>query len=117
MSGTGTSGNVVAGNLIGTDATGNVSLGNEFGGMQLDIGATGNTIGGTASGAGNVISGNSQEGILLEDADNLVAGNEIGTNSARQRGPGKQRRRYLRLQRREHDRRYDRLRPHQRHLR
>src|SRR5262249_39768781 len=48
-------------------------------------GATGNTIGGTAAGAGNVISGNTGAGITLTDSGttaNVVAGNFIGTNAA-----------------------------------
>ena len=50
-------GNVVAGNLIGTMSDGVTVLGNAVDGVVIDN-APGNTIGGTASGAGNVISGN-----------------------------------------------------------
>ena len=47
---------------------------------------SGNTVGGTASGAGNVISGNSNNGVEFNDADddatdNVVVGNFIGTDS------------------------------------
>ena len=52
------SANVVEGNYIGTDAKGAQALGNAFAGVNLDRGATNNTIGGTAPGAGNLISGN-----------------------------------------------------------
>ena len=50
--------NVVAGNKIGTDVTGTVALGNSSSGVEVDAGCSGNTIGGTTAGAGNVISAN-----------------------------------------------------------
>ena len=53
-------GTVIEGNYIGTDATGTASLGNTMGVLVSPVGATtiGNvTIGGTATGAGNLISG------------------------------------------------------------
>ena len=52
---TGTTGNVVQGNFIGTNAAGTTGLGNANVGVDIASGASGNTIGGTASGAGNVI--------------------------------------------------------------
>src|SRR5439155_1518506 len=45
-------------------------------------GASGNTIGGTATGAGNVISGNIGDGVKLAADSNVVIGNYIGTNAA-----------------------------------
>ena len=51
--------NLVEGNRIGTDITGTVAITNGQMGLCILNGATGNTIGGTAAGAGNVISGNS----------------------------------------------------------
>jgi streptogramin lyase len=73
-------GNVVAGNLIGTDKTGTVALGNG-GGVQILNGATNNTIGGTTAGAGNVISGSAGEGVdVTGSSNNLIAGNYIGTD-------------------------------------
>jgi len=68
----------IEGNLIGTDATGTISMANA--GNGVTIFATGNTIGGTAAGAGNVISGNTQFGITIEGSDNLVQNNLIGTD-------------------------------------
>ncbi len=69
---------LIAGNLIGTDAAGTVALANI--GDGIDGSASGDTIVGTASGAGNVISGNTGDGVLLGGGDNLVAGNFIGTS-------------------------------------
>ncbi len=86
IDGVGTSNNTVAGNTIGLNAAGK-ALGNAKYGVWIENGATNNKIGGTASGAGNVISGNtnvvSNEGIgVLVQADgNHVLGNLIGTNA------------------------------------
>jgi parallel beta-helix repeat protein len=79
----GTTGNVVSGNYIGTDASGAKAAGN-IAGVFLDLGASNNTIGGTATGAGNVISGNAAGMFILgpETTGNVVQGNRIGTNAA-----------------------------------
>ena len=77
--GAGTSGNVVAGNWIGLGQNG-TGLGNQGDGVYVVGRASGDTIGGTAAGAGNVIDGN-YYGIQL-DASSLVEGNLIGTNAA-----------------------------------
>jgi hypothetical protein len=80
----GTTGNIVAGNSIGTNAAGTAAVPNAFG-IFIGLGASGNTVGGTASGAGNVISGNSDNGVAIEDSGtsgNSVEGNFIGTNAA-----------------------------------
>ena len=71
---------MIEGNFIGTDVTGTLPLGNgEYG---VDISAHGNTIGGSAVGAGNVIASNADGGINTESADGLVIqGNFIGTDS------------------------------------
>ena len=69
-------GDAVEGNYIGTDITGTVALGNLHG-VTINEGGNGNVIGGTALGAGNLISGNIQSGVLLEDpgtSGNLVDG-------------------------------------------
>ncbi len=58
------------------------ALGNAYDGVHIDGGASYNTIGGTALGAGNVISGNKGDGINLSDASHNVAqGNLIGINA------------------------------------
>src|SRR5439155_1210568 len=56
------SGNLLQGNLIGTDQTGTLALPNTGAGIELD-GASNNTIGGTVAGAGNLISANGGDGI------------------------------------------------------
>ncbi len=81
--GSGTSGNVVLGNLIGTDINGTVNLGNSNDGVVIYNSATLNTVGGTSSGAANVISGNTNDGVYLYGSGttgNVVLGNLIGTD-------------------------------------
>jgi len=81
ISGTGTSANLVAANFIGTDASGQIALANGIG--VLASGGTATTIGGTTSGAGNVISGNITAGIELSGgavSGTHIVGNRIGTN-------------------------------------
>ena len=81
ITGSGTTGNVVAGNLIGTDVTGTVALGNGSSGVLIDTGASANLIGGTTASARNIISANADSGVQIYDAnDNLVEGNYIGTD-------------------------------------
>jgi hypothetical protein len=77
----GTSGTVVAGNYVGTDAIGNAALGNAGGGVDV-LNSLHNSIGGVASGSGNLISGNTGSGILISAAEVTVEGNRIGTNAA-----------------------------------
>ena len=78
-----TAGNVIQGNYIGTDATGTVALAN--GGSGISTSASGNLVGGTTAGAGNLISGNGGAGLLINFAGpnapgNIVQGNLIGTD-------------------------------------
>jgi hypothetical protein len=80
----GTTGNLVQGNFIGTDAAGGAAIGNGNG--VVTVGQSGNfashTIGGTAPGARNIISGNVGRGIIIGGtlSGNLVQGNFIGTD-------------------------------------
>jgi hypothetical protein len=83
------SANLIEANKIGTDITGTVALGNVYSGIQIDGGASSNTIGGPAAGAGNVISANGQTavnrqyGVYITGAGtsgNLLQGNKIGTD-------------------------------------
>ncbi len=79
----GTSGNLVAGNFLGTTAAGTAALGNGFNGVEIDSDASSNTIGGTAATARNVISGNPGNGVLVENStDDVIQGNLIGTGVA-----------------------------------
>jgi parallel beta-helix repeat protein len=74
-------GNQVLGNLIGTDLTGELPVNNAFG-ISISA-ASGNTVGGTAPAAANVISGNTSIGIQISNSlasENIVLGNLIGTN-------------------------------------
>ncbi len=73
--------NTIAGNFIGTNAPGTASLGNALEG--IDIRSVNNSIGGTAEGEANVISGNSGNGIRISGigaANNTFYGNVIGTD-------------------------------------
>lgn len=77
----GTMGNQLQGNYIGTDATGTIALGNVHDGIYLAQAAA-NTIGGSAAGAGNLISANGVDGIYLTNASwNVIEGNYIGTKA------------------------------------
>ena len=75
-------GNLVAGNYIGTDYTGTMALGNALSGVEIADSASNNTIGGTAAGDRNVISGSPEGGVFIHGSatGNLVAGNYIGTD-------------------------------------
>ena len=77
-------GNRVIGNYIGTDVTGTRDLGNALSGIYVEL-AGSTTIGGTAAGSRNVISGNDHTvngGILANISPNLVVqGNYIGTSA------------------------------------
>ena len=81
----GTDNNVVIGNYIGTDVTGTIDLGNFQSGVIIQGGAASNTVGGSAPGDGNLISGNDSGlgvGILGVGSDNnTVSGNFIGTDA------------------------------------
>jgi Thrombospondin type 3 repeat len=80
ITGAAASGSQVQGNLIGTDVNGTTALAN-LGIGVLMIRSPGNTIGGTATGARNVISGNGIHGVEIDFAEatgNFVQGNHIG---------------------------------------
>src|SRR4029077_19921779 len=89
--------NLVAMNFIGTDATGAVDLGNGQNGVLVTKGASGNLIGGDATGGndptvpvfarppqGNLISGNNANGVLINQGatGNQLSGNYIGTTAS-----------------------------------
>jgi CSLREA domain-containing protein len=77
----GAGGNKVMGNYIGTDATGTKDLGNASHGVSIDD-VPNNTIGGTTTGARNVISGNDGQGVaILGNDGNKITGNYVGTDA------------------------------------
>ena len=105
----GSSGNTLVDNYVGTDPTGTVAIANGGSGIVITGGATNNLIGGTAdtdtaTGAvnnptgtegsvtpvivtpplGNLVSGNSGDGILINDSseNNVLSGNFVGTTAS-----------------------------------
>jgi len=75
------SNNMLSGNLIGTDASGSTALPNQVG-ISID-GSANNIVGGTLSGEGNLVSGNTGEGIYIANTTatgNVIQGNRVGTN-------------------------------------
>jgi hypothetical protein len=76
--------NIVQGNFIGTDITGQAPLGNEVDGVIIDAGASGNLIGGTGIGAGNVIAFNRADGVLVDTGFfNAILNNSIFNNGGK----------------------------------
>jgi hypothetical protein len=83
MSWSGTDGNMVSGNYIGTDAGGTQELGNANEGVFIDFGAQNNTIGGQTAAARNVIAANGGSGVFIRQSgtdENTVSHNYIGTD-------------------------------------
>jgi titin len=77
--GQGVTGNVVQGNLLGTDGTGSVAFPNGFGGAVVTAGASGNFF------YSNVMSANGVYGLVLSDpgtTGNVAALNLIGVNKS-----------------------------------
>ena len=77
-------GAVVVGNFIGTDATGTQARGNAQDGVYIT--SSGNTVGGAAAGAGNVIAFNGTGGIgagvdVFTGTGNAIRGNFIFSNA------------------------------------
>ena len=70
----------IEGNRVGTDASGRAAIPNAGGGVTL---GSGTTLGGTADGAGNTVSGNGGSGVRVEanDCDCAVLGNRIGVTA------------------------------------
>ena len=80
-------GNTVAGNYIGVNAAGTAAIANGETGVMIDTGASGNTIGGATASSRNVISGNTQYGVIVSaqagaTTNNIIQGNYLGTNAA-----------------------------------
>ncbi|MFN5274332.1 MAG: beta strand repeat-containing protein [Planctomycetota bacterium] len=84
IQGNGSSGNRVAGNLIGTSINGLAALGNSYSGVEIRDASKNNIIGGSSPVERNTISGNTSDGIRLIDAQtsgNIISGNFIGTTA------------------------------------
>jgi hypothetical protein len=84
-------GNVIAGNFIGTDASGTRAVPNgtptsNGSGVMIDEGASGNFVGTNGDGRGDAVEGNLLSGNLIGVSisgpahDNVIAGNKIGTD-------------------------------------
>jgi titin len=82
IEGSTTSGNVVAGNFIGTTADGATALGNGQQGVLVAFQAANNTVGGTAAGAGNVIAFNGNDGVLIGGTAGATGNELAGTGNA-----------------------------------
>ena len=84
---TGAVGNTIQGNRIGTNRSGTAAVGNGHDGVAL-FGPHQTTVGGSATGARNLISGNGASGVLLSGdstvdrvaANTTISGNFIGTD-------------------------------------
>jgi hypothetical protein len=83
IQGSGSTGDFVQGNMIGTDMAGTHALGNALQGVELSQGPTSNTVGGTVTGTANIIAFNGSNGIVVGNSatDNSTIGNDLLTNS------------------------------------
>ncbi len=83
IGGVGTNYNQVLGNFIGVNAAGTGKIGQGTHGILITQGASHNAIGNGTPGGRNLIGGNAQVGVRIQDAatmSNTVQGNFIGTN-------------------------------------
>jgi hypothetical protein len=72
----------IEGNFVGTNAEGDADLGNGADGVQLL--SSGNVVGGPANEAQNVISGNGENGVAVQQSGatgNTISNNHIGTDA------------------------------------
>jgi hypothetical protein len=84
ISGPGTDCNRVEGNYLGLNPLGTGAIPNGWAGLDIFGGAKSNVIGGAIAGGGNVISGNTLQGMIIADTNtsgNVVMGNYIGSDS------------------------------------
>jgi CSLREA domain-containing protein len=88
IQGLGATTNTVQRSYVGIGINGTIDLGNLADGIVIGsatAGAINNTVGGTAAGAGNVVSGNDLHGIEVTNSassGNIIRGNFVGTNAA-----------------------------------
>lgn len=71
--------NLIQGNYVGTNAAGNVAVPNAIG---VILNGTNAAVGGAAQGEGNLISGNSGDGIEIRTGSHTIRGNVIGRNAS-----------------------------------
>jgi parallel beta-helix repeat protein len=76
----GTYGNIIQGNFVGTDASGNAALGNDSDGIVIYLDSIDNLIGGDEEGAANRIAFNGGSGVLL-NSTSATHSNRISCNS------------------------------------
>ena len=79
-----TDSNYVFGNFVGTDVNGSSDLGNLLMGVFVGWEASNNTVGGATANHRNVISGNDEDGVRLQNnstTNNTVSGNYIGLSA------------------------------------
>lgn len=84
ITGSATDRTLVRNNFIGVDVTGMAALPNSLSGVRIEAASEFTRIGGPDGNQGNVISGNGQYGIVIDDNQtdsNYVQGNLIGTDS------------------------------------
>jgi len=80
----GTTENQILGNFIGTNISGTAAIPNNHG-IAIGVSASDTQVGGTGTGEGNLISGNTNMGVWISSAEttgNQVLGNTIGTDVA-----------------------------------
>ncbi len=81
IAGSGTTGNLILGNFIGTDVSGTLALGNAFDGVRIHLDASNNAVGGTDPGAGNTIAFNGTAGVSVQlSTDNAILSNSTFSN-------------------------------------
>ncbi len=84
IDGTNAAGNVVSGCYLGVDPTGAFSIADGLNCVTISHGAHGNTVGGSAAGFRNIISGSLSDGLVITDpgtSDNVVSANFVGLNA------------------------------------
>ena len=84
IGGSGATGNIIAGNHIGTNVAGTAALSNTLGGVYIAAGAQNNIVGGDTAAERNVLSGNGWEGVGIHGSNtmsNTISGNYIGVGA------------------------------------
>ena len=72
----------IQGNIIGLNAAGTAIVDTSRQGIDMEVGCSGNLIGGTTAAERNVISSATDIAIVLNSSDSIVQGNFIGLNAA-----------------------------------